>query len=173
MILTKRQKELFDYLDDYIARHGYAPTLEEIGAQIILGNTYHLFLRPGLEVIRKFGSLHAFSGWDKPILTDSGGFQIFSIKGNSKVTDRGVQFKSHLDGSTFFLSPEDVVDVQDVFDSDIQMVLDNFAGHPASREDDERSLEITHLWARRAREQFLAANTANLKAILPASTRKS
>lgn len=138
-------------------------TLNEIGAQIILGNTYHLFLRPGLDVIGKFGSLHAFSSWDKPILTDSGGFQIFSIKGNSKVTDEGVRFKSHLDGSTFFLSPEDVVDVQNVYDSDIQMVLDNFAGYPAPREADERALEITHLWARRARERFLSTNKDNFQ----------
>jgi queuine tRNA-ribosyltransferase len=136
-------------------------SLEEVGAQIILGNTYHLFLRPGLEVIKMFGSLHAFSGWNKPILTDSGGFQIFSIKGNSKVTEEGVRFKSHLDGSMFFLTPEDVVDIQNVYDSDIQMVLDNFAGHPASREEDERALKITHLWARRARDRFLETNTAN------------
>jgi queuine tRNA-ribosyltransferase len=137
--------------------------LQEIGAQIILGNTYHLFLRPGLEVIGKFGSLHTFSGWNKPILTDSGGFQIFSIKEGSKVTEEGVRFKSHLDGSTFFLSPEDVVDVQNVYDSDIQMVLDNFAGHPATREEDERALELTHLWARRARERFLSVNKSNFQ----------
>ncbi|MCP4151308.1 MAG: tRNA guanosine(34) transglycosylase Tgt, partial [bacterium] len=137
--------------------------LEEIGAQIILGNTYHLFLRPGLDVFRKFGSLHAFSGWDKPILTDSGGFQIFSIKSNSKVTEEGVRFKSHLDGSSFFLSPEDVVDVQNIYDSDIQMVLDNFAGSPATREEDEFALKITHLWAKRAREHFLKTNKNNFQ----------
>ncbi|MCP5107328.1 MAG: tRNA guanosine(34) transglycosylase Tgt, partial [bacterium] len=137
--------------------------LDEIGAQIILGNTYHLFLRPGLEVIRKFGSLHAFSGWNKPILTDSGGFQIFSIKGNAKVTPEGVRFKSHLDGSSFFLTPEDVVDIQATLDSDIQMVLDNFAGSPAQREEDERALDITHQWAPRARERFLAVNKANFQ----------
>lgn len=136
-------------------------SLNEIGAQIILGNTYHLFLRPGIEVIKTFGSLHQFSGWDKPILTDSGGFQIFSIKANSKVTDAGVTFKSHIDGSTFFLSPEDVVDVQNVYDSDIQMVLDNFAGHPATRQQDERALELTHLWARRARQRFIETNQKN------------
>ncbi len=136
-------------------------SLTEVGAQIILGNTYHLFLRPGIDVIKSFGSLHNFSGWHKPILTDSGGFQIFSIKANSKVTDAGVTFKSHLDGSTFFLSPEDVVDVQNVYDSDIQMVLDNFAGSPATRAQDERALELTHLWARRARERFLQTNVAN------------
>ncbi|MCP4215660.1 MAG: tRNA guanosine(34) transglycosylase Tgt [bacterium] len=135
--------------------------LEDAGAQIILGNTYHLFLRPGIDVIKEFGSLHNFNGWDKPILTDSGGFQIFSIKGNSKVTEKGVTFKSHLDGSSFFQSPEDVVDIQNIYDSDIQMVLDNFAGHPATRAEDERALEITHLWAKRARKHFLETNNGN------------
>ncbi len=137
--------------------------LEDIGAQIILGNTYHLFLRPGLEVFRQFGSLHAFSGWEKPILTDSGGFQIFSLKGNTKVTEEGVRFKSHIDGSNFFLTPEDVVDIQNTYGSDIQMVLDNFAGYPAHRGDDERALGITHLWARRARDRFLATNSHNFQ----------
>ena len=140
-----------------------AAHLNEIGAQIILGNTYHLFLRPGPEVIKKFGSLHNFIGWDKPILTDSGGFQIFSIKGNSKVKEDGVQFKSHLDGSTFFLTPENVVDIQNVYDSDIQMVLDNFAGYPSIRQEDKHSLAITHLWASKARERFLETNSCNFQ----------
>jgi queuine tRNA-ribosyltransferase len=135
--------------------------LNEIGTGIILGNTYHLFLRPGIEVIKTFGSLHDFMNWHKPILTDSGGFQIFSIKGNNKITEKGVEFKSHIDGSKFFLSPEDVVDLQNTFDSDIQMVLDYFAGYPASKEDDEKALEITHLWAGRARARFLAINNNN------------
>jgi queuine tRNA-ribosyltransferase len=135
--------------------------LDEIGASIILGNTYHLFLRPGLEVIKTFGSLHNFINWHKPILTDSGGFQIFSINKNNKITEKGVEFKSHIDGSKFFLSPGDVVDLQNTFDSDIQMVLDYFTGYPASKEDDEKALEITHLWAGRARERFLATNKNN------------
>ena len=135
--------------------------LSGLGAQIILGNTYHLFLRPGTEIIKTFGSLHRFIGWDKPILTDSGGFQIFSIRGNKKITDNGVEFKSHIDGSTFFLSPEDVVEVQNVLDSDIQMVLDYFAGNPSTRLDDEESLRLTHLWARRARERFMQTNAGN------------
>jgi queuine tRNA-ribosyltransferase len=135
--------------------------LDEVGAQIILGNTYHLFLRPGLDVFRTFGSLHKFIQWQKPILTDSGGFQIFSIKGNTKVTEAGVTFKSHLDGSTFFLSPEDVVDVQNLYDSDIQMVLDNFAGSPATPEQDRKALDFTTLWAGRARDRFLETNTHN------------
>ncbi len=135
--------------------------LEDAGAQIILGNTYHLFLRPGLDILKPFGSLHAFNSWNKPILTDSGGFQIFSLKGNSKVTEEGVRFQSHIDGTTFFLSPEDVVDVQNVLDSDIQMVLDNFAGYPATREEDIRALKITGLWAARARKHFLDTNNGN------------
>ena len=135
--------------------------LQEMGAQIILGNTLHLFLRPGIEIIKSFGSLHRFMGWDRPVLTDSGGFQIFSIQGNKKISDRGVEFKSHIDGSTFFLAPEDVVDLQLGFDSDIQMVLDYFAGYPATRLEDEESLRITHLWAGRARERFLEKGTGH------------
>jgi queuine tRNA-ribosyltransferase len=137
--------------------------LEELGAQIILGNTYHLFLRPGKEIIQTFGSLHRFMGWDKPILTDSGGFQVFSLKGNTKVSESGVEFKSHIDGSTFFLSPEDVVDLQNTFDSDIQMVLDYFAGFPSSREEDRFALRITHTWAQRARERFLETKSNNFQ----------
>lgn len=138
-------------------------TLEQLGAQIILGNTYHLFLRPGAGVIRSFGSLHAFSGWERPILTDSGGFQIFSINANFTVRESGVSFKSHIDGSMHQLSPEEVVDIQNVYDSDIQMVLDNFAGHPASRAQDENALYITSLWAKRARKRFLETNRNNFQ----------
>ena len=129
--------------------------LNDIGASIILGNTYHLFLRPGMEVISKAGSLHKFISWEKPILTDSGGFQIFSLQENSKVTEKGVEFKSHLDGSKFFLTPESVVDIQNIFDSDIQMVLDNFAPNPSSSGDDRFALDITTIWAKRARDRFL------------------
>jgi queuine tRNA-ribosyltransferase len=137
--------------------------LEEAGAQIILANTYHLFLRPGTEVIRQFASLHRFMAWDKPILTDSGGFQIFSLRANARVGAGGVRFKSHLDGSLFTLSPEDVVDIQNVLDSDIQMVLDHFAPHPASRAQDEKALELTSIWAARARERFIGTNRGNFQ----------
>jgi queuine tRNA-ribosyltransferase len=135
--------------------------LEEAGADVVLANTYHLFLRPGTEVIRKFGSLHRFMGWNRPILTDSGGFQIFSLQANARVSDRGVRFKSHLDGSSFNLAPEDVVDIQNVLDSDIQMVLDHFAPHPASRAQDEKALRLTALWAARARERFIKTSHLN------------
>ncbi|MCK7466855.1 MAG: tRNA-guanine transglycosylase [Desulfosudis oleivorans] len=125
-------------------RHGQGPdaasSWSEAGAQIILANTYHLFLRPGTEVIGQFGSLHRFMAWDKPILTDSGGFQIFSLGANARVREEGVRFQSHLDGSRVLLTPENVVDIQNVLDSDIQMVLDHFAPHPASRAQDEKAL---------------------------------
>jgi queuine tRNA-ribosyltransferase len=137
--------------------------LDEAGAQIILANTYHLFLRPGIEVMKKFGSLHRFMAWDKPILTDSGGFQIFSLQANARVSESGVCFKSHLDGSLFTLSPEDVVDIQNILDSDIQMVLDYFSQYPASRVEDEKALNLTSLWAGRARERFLSTNQGNFQ----------
>jgi queuine tRNA-ribosyltransferase len=135
----------------------------EAGAQIILANTYHLFLRPGTEVIKQFVSLHRFMAWDKPILTDSGGFQIFSLRANAQVDDQGVRFKSHLDGSSFFLSPEAVVDIQNILDSDVQMVLDYFAPYPASRDQDENALRLTSHWAARAREHFLKTNQQNFQ----------
>ncbi len=135
--------------------------LAEAGAQVILANTYHLFLRPGVDVVRAFGSLHRFMGWSGPILTDSGGFQIFSLRGNARVSEEGVRFKSHLDGSSFFLGPEDAVDVQNVLDSDIQMVLDHFAPHPATRQQDEKAQRLTGRWAARARERFLATRRGN------------
>ncbi|MEN8152526.1 MAG: tRNA guanosine(34) transglycosylase Tgt [Acidobacteriota bacterium] len=137
--------------------------LKSIGASIILGNTYHLFLRPGPEVLQKYGSLHNFISWDRPILTDSGGFQIFSLKGNSKVSEKGVEFKSHLDGSKFFLTPEKVVEIQNVFDSDIQMVLDNFASYPSTPEENREALRITGIWAERARSRFLETNKENFQ----------
>ena len=129
--------------------------LQAAGAPIILANTYHLFLRPGTEVIKGFGSLHRFISWPKPILTDSGGFQIFSIRDNVRVSRDGVRFKSHLDGSALTLTPESVVDIQNIFASDIQMVLDRFAPHPAAFRDDEQALELTQHWAERARHRFL------------------
>lgn len=129
--------------------------LADSGTQILLGNTYHLYLRPGTEVIKKFKSLHNFMAWTKPILTDSGGFQIFSLKDNSKVNETGVIFKSHIDGKKIFLSPENVVDIQNILDSDIQMVLDYFKPQPSTRKEEEEALAITHNWAHRAREHFL------------------
>jgi queuine tRNA-ribosyltransferase len=137
--------------------------LSDAGATIILANTYHLFLRPGTDVIRRFASLHDFMAWDRPILTDSGGFQVFSLRANARVGEQGVRFKSHLDGRSFFLGPEEVVDIQNILDSDIQMVLDHFAPHPASRAQDEKALRLTSLWAARARNRFLQTNRSNFQ----------
>jgi queuine tRNA-ribosyltransferase len=125
---------------------------EDVGAQILLANAYHLALRPGSEVVRKLGGLHKFMGWDGPILTDSGGYQIFSLAPLRKVTDRGVEFRSHLDGSSMFLSPEDAVRVQVDLDVDIIMVLDECVPGDAARGDAERAARRTVGWAERSRQ---------------------
>lgn len=126
--------------------------LKEMNAQIILGNTYHLFIRPGHELIRSFGGLHNFMNWDRPILTDSGGFQIFSLKELAKITEEGAAFRSHLDGSKLFLSPEDAVHVQEALGSDIMMCLDTCIPYPATREETVKSTNLTSRWAKRCRE---------------------
>ncbi len=126
--------------------------LEEIGVEIILANTYHLYLRPGLEVIREFGGLHNFIGWQKPILTDSGGFQIFSMSQLRKVQNEGIQFQSHIDGSSHFLSPESAIEAQEIFNSDIMMVLDECLPYPSSYNDAKRSVELTISWAERCKK---------------------
>lgn len=125
--------------------------LKEIGAEIILANTYHLYVRPGHELVKELGGLHKFVNWDRPILTDSGGFQIFSLKDLTKITEEGAAFKSHLDGSSLFLSPEDAVEVQEALGSDIMMCLDTCIPYPASREEAIQSTELTGRWARRSR----------------------
>ena len=125
--------------------------LEEIGAGIILANTYHLFIRPGHELVRQLGGLHKFMAWDRPILTDSGGFQIFSLRELAKVSEQGAAFKSHLDGANLFLSPEDVVAVQEALGSDIMMCLDTCIPYPASREESEEATDLTGRWAKRSR----------------------
>ncbi|MFH1021709.1 MAG: tRNA guanosine(34) transglycosylase Tgt [Pseudomonadota bacterium] len=125
--------------------------LKELGTQIILGNTYHLYIRPGHELIRSFGGLHKFMNWDRPILTDSGGFQIFSLKDLTKITEEGAAFKSHLDGGKLFLSPEDAVAVQEALGSDIMMCLDTCIPYPATREEAIASTDLTGRWARRSR----------------------
>jgi queuine tRNA-ribosyltransferase len=125
--------------------------LVEIGAEIILANTYHLFLRPGHELIRGLGGLHRFMNWSRPILTDSGGFQIFSLRDLAKITEAGAGFKSHLDGSSLFLSPEDAVAVQEALGSDIMMCLDTCIPFPADRSETLSATELTARWARRSR----------------------
>ncbi len=126
--------------------------LKEMSAQIILGNTYHLYIRPGHELIKRFGGLHGFMNWDGPILTDSGGFQIFSLQELAKITEEGAAFRSHLDGSKLFLSPEDAIMVQEALGSDIMMCLDTCIPYPADREKTMESTDLTARWARRCRE---------------------
>lgn len=129
--------------------------LEESGAVIILGNTYHLMLRPGDELIARRGGLHKFIGWNKPILTDSGGYQVFSLAERRKIDETGVDFRSHLDGSTHRLTPESAVDIQLNLGSDIAMVLDECPASASSPEIIDSSLQLTARWARRCRERFL------------------
>jgi len=125
--------------------------LEEAGAEIILSNAYHLFLRPGLEVIKNAGGLHQFISWPKPILTDSGGYQIFSLALLRKVTDEGVNFQSHVDGARHLLRPEDVINIQHTFGSDIMMPLDECVHYPCSKDQAEVALRRTVDWARRSK----------------------
>src|ERR1700757_21083 len=126
--------------------------LRELNAQIILGNAYHLFIRPGLDVIQNFGSLHNFISWDGPILTDSGGYQIFSLAKLRKITEEGVHFQNHIDGTPTFISPEIAMEIQAVLGSDIAMVLDECVPWPCDREYAARSMEMTSRWARRCKE---------------------
>jgi len=128
--------------------------LEECSAQIILSNAYHLFLRPGLDIIREAGGLHKFMNWHKPILTDSGGYQIFSLSLLRKVKDEGLDFQSHLDGTRHFLTPEDVVRVQQTLGSDIMMPLDECVHYPVSSQQAQIALERTTLWASRSKKEY-------------------
>jgi len=128
--------------------------LVEAGAQIILGNTYHLYLRPGCDIISRFAGLHGFMNWDKPILTDSGGFQVFSLAKLAKISDDGVTFQSHIDGSRHLLNPEKVVDIQTCLDTDIMMCLDQCIQYPATRELCRDALKITTQWARRCKSAW-------------------
>jgi queuine tRNA-ribosyltransferase len=128
--------------------------LEELGAQIILGNTYHLYLRPGHELIRGLGGLHKFMSWDRAILTDSGGFQVFSLSELRKVSEEGVHFRSHLDGTSHLFTPERSTEIQIALGGDIIMTFDECTEHPAERGRARESMEMTLRWARRSRECF-------------------
>ncbi len=130
--------------------------LRELNAQIILGNTYHLFVRPGLEVIKHFGGLHKFMNWDGPILTDSGGYQIFSLAKLRKITEEGVQFQNHVDGTPAFISPEIAMEIQATLGSDIAMVLDECAPYPCEYDYAARSVEMTTRWAKRCKRAVAA-----------------
>ncbi len=127
---------------------------EDIKAQIILANTYHLYLRPGLEVIGRAGGLHKFSGWDKPILTDSGGYQIYSLSGKRKFIEDGVVFQSHIDGSKHNFTPEKVIDIQRTIGGDIMMAFDECTPFPCEYEYARKSMEITHIWLKRCYNHF-------------------
>ncbi len=130
--------------------------LKEVGAEIILGNAYHLYLRPGLDIIEKAGGLHKFMGWDRPILTDSGGYQIFSLATLRKLSEEGAEFSSHIDGSKHFITPEKAIDIQRILGGDIMMILDECVHYPAARDYVEQSLDLTTKWARRAKEYFVS-----------------
>ena len=127
---------------------------EDIEAQVILGNTYHLYLRPGLEVLEAAGGLHKFIGWDKPILTDSGGYQVYSLADTRKIKEEGVHFKSHIDGRKLFFSPEVAVDVQRTIGADIIMAFDECTPYPCDYDYAKRSMHMTHRWLKRCCEHF-------------------
>ena len=135
--------------------------LHESGAQIILGNTFHLWLRPGNDVIAKFGGLHKFNGWDKPILTDSGGFQVFSLGKLRKIKEEGVYFQNPIDGSKLFLSPEKSMEIQTVLNSDIVMIFDECTPYPADYTTAQQSMEMSLRWAERSRQAFDGYNNPN------------
>jgi queuine tRNA-ribosyltransferase len=145
-------------------RHLSAQDLQDLGAQIVLGNTYHLMLKPGADVIGRFGGLHGFTGWDGHVLTDSGGYQVFSLDpgGNVRLDDDGVTFRSTYDGGTHRLTPEIAVDLQTTFGSDLQMVLDVCTQLPASPDQLRLAVDRTAIWAGRARAHFLAKERPEL-----------
>jgi queuine tRNA-ribosyltransferase len=127
---------------------------EDIGAQIILGNTYHLYLRPGLDVLEQAGGLHQFNGWDRPILTDSGGYQVYSLSEVRKIKEEGVTFRSHIDGSKHLFTPENVMDIQRTIGADIIMAFDECTPYPCDYTYARKSMEMTHRWLKRCCERF-------------------
>ena len=128
--------------------------VHDVGAKIILGNTYHLFLRPGIELLEKAGGLHKFTGWSGPILTDSGGYQVYSLSENRKINEEGVTFKSHIDGSRHFFSPEDAMDIQRSIGADIIMAFDECTPYPCDYEYAKRSMDLTHRWLTRCADRI-------------------
>lgn len=161
------QTPIFMPVGTYGTVKAMAPNeLEEIGSQIILGNTFHLWLRPGLDVIEKHAGLHQFMGWDKPILTDSGGFQVFSLKGLRKITEEGVKFASPINGDKLFLTPEVSMQIQRVLNSDIVMVFDECTPYkindrPATEEEAAKSMRMSLRWARRSKDEFVRLGNPN------------
>ena len=140
--------------------------LKEVNAQIILANTYHLFLRPGHDLIKEAGGLHKFMNWDRPILTDSGGFQVFSLGAIRTITEEGVEFISHLDGSKKFLSPEKVMEIENALGPDIMMAFDECLKYPSTYEDTKKSMERTTRWAKRCKEAHKGEDKQGLFGII-------
>ena len=132
----------------------FTDDVHKTGSEILLGNTYHLMLRPGSEVVKQLGGLHKFMNWNKPILTDSGGYQVFSLSDLRKITDKGVEFKSHIDGKKIFMSPEDSIQIQMNLNSDIVMVLDECTPFPATYEEAQKSMYLSMNWAKRCKNYF-------------------
>lgn len=150
---------------------------QDVKAQIILGNTYHLYLRPGLDVLETAGGLHKFNGWDKPLLTDSGGYQVFSLANNRKLTEEGALFQSHIDGSKHLFTPENVMDIQRIIGGDIIMAFDECPPYPSDYAYAKKSMELTHRWLNRCFERFnntpdKYGYTQNLFPIVQGSTYK-
>ena len=150
---------------------------DDVKAQIILGNTYHLYLRPGLETLEAAAGLHQFNGWKKPILTDSGGYQVFSLANNRKINEEGVIFQSHIDGSKHLFTPEKVMDIQRIIGGDIIMAFDECPPHPSEYDYAKKSMELTHRWLHRCIERFDSTTnrygyTQNLFPIVQGSTFK-
>ena len=127
---------------------------DDTKAQIILGNTYHLYLRPGLDIIQNAGGLHKFIGWEKPMLTDSGGYQVYSLSNSRKITEKGVEFQSHIDGSKHFFTPEYAIDIQRIIGADIMMAFDECTPYPCEYEYAKKSMHMTHRWLKRCCERF-------------------
>ena len=161
------QTPMFMPVGTYGTVKAMAPNdLEEIGSQIILGNTFHLWLRPGLDVIAKHGGLHRFMGWNKPILTDSGGFQVFSLNGLRKITEEGVKFASPINGDKLFLTPEVSMQIQRVLNSDISMVFDECTPYkindrPATEAEAAKSMRMSLRWAKRSKDEFVRLGNPN------------
>jgi len=130
---------------------------EDVEAKIILGNTYHLNLRPGTDILKQAGGLHRFMGWDRPLLTDSGGYQVYSLSENRKIKEEGVFFRSHIDGSKHFLSPETSIDIQKIIGADIIMAFDECTSYPCEHRVAKKSMDMTHRWLKRCQSHFNAS----------------
>mgnify|MGYP006176416615 FL=1 len=156
------QTPIFMPVGTYGTVKGMTPRdLSEISAQIILGNTFHLWMRPGLDIMEKFGGLHQFMGWNGPILTDSGGFQVFSLGAMRKIKEEGVHFRSPVNGDKLFLTPEESMRIQTVLNSDIVMIFDECTPYPATHTEARVSMEMSMRWARRSRDSFDALGNKN------------